>query len=123
MVNWLYIAIPVALFIISLFFEEAREFYEVILEYLQDILIYIISFEWLSDIIEVFSNGFETITDLEDSPILDIWFWAFYAALLSAVWILPSKFGVADYTIAEKILYSVVFFIVDYFIVSHFKRT
>ena len=41
-------------FIISLFFEEARDFYS-------DILTYIISFEWLSDLGDLFGSMFENI--------------------------------------------------------------
>ena len=65
--NWLYILIPVGIFIVSLFFEEARELYEEGLEYLIEAFNYIISFEWLSDLGEIFSSGWEAITNIGES--------------------------------------------------------
>lgn len=121
--NWWYIGIPIGAIIISLFFEEVREFYAEIWDYISGGLDYVISFEWLSDIGEVFSNGWEAITSIEDSPITNVWFWAFYVCLLAGVWYLPAKFGVADYTFPEKILYTVIFFIVDWFIIAHFQNS
>lgn len=88
-----------------------------------DGFLYIVSFEWLSDIGELFSSGFETITDIGSSPLTNIWFWAFYVCLMLGVWILPSKMGLADYSLLEKILYTGIFFILDWFLVSHFQNS
>jgi hypothetical protein len=122
--NWLYIIIPLILFIISLFFEEVRDFYEEIwTDYLLGGFEYIISFEWLSDLGEIFSAGWEAMTSIEDSPLTNVWFWAFYIALMASVWYLPSKFGMLDYTLPEKFLYSALFFIVDWFIIAHFQNS
>lgn len=123
MENWLIgLIILVGAFIVSLFFEEARDFYGEILEYISDALTYIISFEWLSDLGEVFSSAFEALTNIEDSPLTNIWFWAFYACLMLGVWYFPARFGLADYSFSEKILYTVIFFIVDWIIVSHIQN-
>ena len=81
---------------------------------------YIFSFEWFSDIGEFFSNAFESIGDLGNSPLTNIWFWLFYIALFASVWILPAKLGLADYTLWEKLIYTVVFFIIDWIIISNF---
>jgi hypothetical protein len=56
----------------------------------------------------------------ESEVLSNMWFWVFYAALLAGVWFLPSQLGLLDYTLAEKIFYSVVFFIIDYIIISRF---
>ena len=121
--NWLYILIPVGIFIVSLFFEEARELYEEGLEYLIEAFNYIISFEWLSDLGEIFSSGWEAITNIGESPLINVWFWVFYICLMAGVWYLPGAMGVVDYTFIEKIQYTVIFFIVDWFIISHFQNS
>lgn len=70
----IYTGVGIILFAISLFFEEGRDFWEgvleFILEFLEDSLgdfgegiIYIISFEWIGDIPEFFESMFEDITD------------------------------------------------------------
>ena len=70
----IYLLIGVSLFIISLFFESARDFYSEILGYLEDILgdvlgdfgegvFYFISFEWIGDIPDFFGSMFENITE------------------------------------------------------------
>ena len=82
---------------------------------------YLISFEWVSDLGEVFSNAWESISSIEDSPMTCIWFWAFYICLLAGVWVLPTKMGLADYTLFEKILYTAIFFVIDWVVVSHFR--
>jgi hypothetical protein len=74
MVNWLYIAIPIGLFIISLFFETMRDIYGEAIGFITDIiedifgdfgegLIYVITFEWVGDIPDFFGSMFEDITE------------------------------------------------------------
>lgn len=109
-------------FIVSLFFEAGRDFWGEVWEYISDALIYIISFEWVSGIGDFFSGAFESLTDISDSPLANVWFWAFYICLLAGVWVLPKMIGLADYTLGEKFIYSVIFFIVDWLIVSHFQH-
>ena len=121
--NWWYLLIFVGAFVVSLFFEAARELYEEGLEYLIEAFNYIISLEWLSDLGEIFSNGWEAITNIGDSPLINVWFWAFYICLLAGVWYLPSAMGMIDYTFIEKIEYTVIFFIVDWFIIAHFQNS
>jgi hypothetical protein len=48
------------------------------------------------------------------------WFYVFYICLMLGVWVLPSKLGMVDYTLFEKVFYSIVFLVVDYFVVSRF---
>lgn len=79
-------------------------------------------------IIESIGGFFESVGDaigsigeMGDSPLGNVWFWLFYICLLAGVWILPSKFGLLDYKLWEKLLYTVLFFIIDYFLVSHFQ--
>ena len=121
--NWWYLLIFVGAFVVSLFFEAARELYEEGLEYLIEAFNYIISLEWLSDLGEIFSNGWEAITNIGESPLVNVWFWAFYICLLAGVWYLPSAMGMIDYTFIEKIEYTVIFFIVDWFIIAHFQNS
>lgn len=94
-----------------------------ILDFLGDGWEYIISFEWLSDIGEIFSSGLEAFSNIEDSPLVNVWFWAFYICLLAGVWVLPKQFGVMDYTLGEKFMYTVIFFVIDWFIVQHFRSS
>jgi len=101
--------------IVALLFEESRD-------YLSDTLEYIISFDWLNDLWELFSSGIESFSDIESSPLSNFWFWLFYACLMAGVWYLPAKFGVLEYTLISKLMYTVIFFIVDWFIVSHFQN-
>jgi len=63
MVNWLYIVIPVGLFIISLFFEDVREVYGEIWETITDGFTYIISFDWFGDAWEFISGAFENLSE------------------------------------------------------------
>ncbi|MFW5895561.1 MAG: hypothetical protein ACOCT9_02335 [archaeon] len=115
MENWLIVLlIALAGFIVGFFIEPVRDIYEEIWEY-------IISFEWLSDIGEMFSAGFEAVSNFEESPLTNFWFYVFYAALMVSVWILPSAFGVKDYALYEKLLYTVLFFIITWFIVAKFQ--
>ncbi|MFW6233416.1 MAG: hypothetical protein ACOC3Z_02015 [Nanoarchaeota archaeon] len=86
-----------------------------------DFFSYIFSFEWIGDIGEMFSSGIEALTDIGDSPMTNIWFWVFYVCLMAGVWILPSKMGLADYKLWEKLMYTVLFFIIDWFVVQHFR--
>jgi hypothetical protein len=124
MENWLIVLLGgIGLFIIGFFIEPIREYYEEAWEYIGEIFTYLISFEWLSDIGEVFSNGIEAISNIGESPLVNVWFWAFYICLLAGVWYLPGAIGVADYTLGEKFLYTFVFFIVDWFIISHFQNS
>lgn len=81
---------------------------------------YIFSFEWFGDIGDFFSTAWEMATDLGSSPLTNFWFWAFYACLFAGVWILPSQLGLADYSLWEKLLYTVIFFIVDWVVISNF---
>jgi hypothetical protein len=84
---------------------------------------YFIHFEWVGDakdgIAETFSNIPEWFTS--DSPVASIWFWVFYGFFLVGIWILPSSFGLPDYKLWEKIIGSIIFFVIDMFIVSHFR--
>lgn len=122
--NWLIIGLVVlGGFIISLFFEAGRDFWIEVWEYIGDGFTYIISFEWIGGIGEFFSTAWESVTDLGDSPLINVWFWAFYIALLAGVWVLPKMVGVSDYTLPEKILYTFIFFIVDWLIISHFQNS
>ena len=124
MQSWLItLIIGIVAFIIGFFIEPVRDFYEEVWEYISEALEYLVSFEWLSDIGEVFSAGIEAMTNIEDSPLTCIWFWLFYACLMAGVWYLPSRMGLLDYTLFEKLTYTVIFFIVDWFIVSHFKNS
>ena len=83
---------------------------------------YIISFEWFGDLWEIItgtlSTGFEAFTDVADSPLTNFWFWAFYACLMAGVWVLPSRMGLLDYALWEKFMYSIIFFIIDWFIIA-----
>ena len=121
--NWLYILIPLGAFIISLFFEETRELYEEGLEYIIEAFNYLFSLEWLSDLGEIFSTGWEAITNIGESPLINVWFWIFYICLLAGVWFLPNAMGLLNYTFIEKIEYTVIFFIVDWFIIAHFQNS
>lgn len=123
MVSWIPFAVIGGAFVVSLFFEDVRDIYEDVWGNLLEVFSYLISFEWLSDVGEIFSNGWEAITNIADSPLTNIWFWVFYACLLAGVWVLPSKLGLADYKLVEKVLYTVIFFIIDWFIIAHFQNT
>jgi len=121
--NWIYFIIGVAAFIVGFFIEPIRDIYEEVWEYILEALNYIISFEWISDLGEIFSAGWESVTNIGDSPLTNVWFWAFYICLMAGVWYLPNAMGMADYSFSEKILYTVIFFIVDWFIVAHFQNS
>jgi len=121
--NWIYFIIGVAAFIVGFFIEPIRDIYEEAWEYILEALNYIISFEWISDIGEIFSAGWESVTNIGDSPLTNVWFWAFYICLMAGVWYLPSATGMTDYTLSEKMLYTVIFFIVDWFIVAHIQNS
>ena len=121
--NWLLILIPFGAFIIGFFIEPIRDYYEEGWEYVLEGCGYLFSLEWLSDLGEIFSNGWEAITNIGDSPLINVWFWAFYICLLAGVWYLPSAMGMIDYTFIEKIEYTVIFFIVDWFIIAHFQNS
>jgi len=94
--------------------------FEEIWDSIVDGLEYIFTFEWIGDIGEFFGNAWEMVTDLGNSPLTNIWFWLFYAALFISLWILPSKLGLADYTMGQKLLYTVIFFVLDWVIISQF---
>jgi len=96
---WILILLVVAL-IVALMFETSRE--------------------WLVELWEWILSIFEGMSDFSDTPLGNFWFWAFYVCLLAGVWVLPNQLGLADYTIVEKIMYTVIFFVVDYFIVYKF---
>jgi len=87
-----------------------------------DGFMYIIRFEWLSDIWDFFGNVFESITSLENSPLTNIWFWAFYLSYIIAMWYLPSQFGLQGYSLRDKLIGSVVFFIIDWFVIVKFSE-
>ena len=83
--------------------------------------------DWMLDVGERIGDFFVNIDDLfsslldgGDTPITNVWFWLFYVVLLACLFILPSKFGLPDYKLWEKIMYSAIFFIVDYFIIGRF---
>ena len=119
MENWLIgLLVIIGAFIIGFFIEPVRDFYEEAWETIINALSYIISFEWFADIGEVFSSAWEALTNLGESPLINPWFWVFYVCLMAGVWYLPSAIGLADYTITEKIMYTVIFLIVDWIIVS-----
>ena len=121
--NWLVIVLIIfGGFIVSLFFEAARDFWAEVWEYIVDGFTYIISFEWIGGIGEFFSNAWESVTDLGGSPLVNVWFWLFYICLLAGVWVLPKMMGLSDYSLPEKILYTFVFFIIDWLIISHFQN-
>ncbi len=108
METWLIILIGLAIaFVIGFFIEPVRDFYE----------------EMWENIVDAFSNSIEALSNLEDSPLTNVWFWAFYICLLAAVWILPAKTGLADYKLSEKIMYTIIFFIVDWILISHFQNS
>lgn len=94
-------------------------------DYIVDGFDYLIHFEWLADLKDVVGEFFSSIPDMftSDSPISSLWFWMFYAFFLFGVWILPSSLGMPDYTLRDKILGSVVFFVLDFFVVGHFKNS
>jgi hypothetical protein len=94
-----------------------------IVDYLADGFDYIIHFEWVSDVGEVFSNGIESLSSIEDSPLSNVWFWVFLICLLAGVWYLPGAFGVMDYKLWEKLMYTILFFIIDWFLVAHFSNS
>jgi len=89
------------------------DFYDV-WDYIVDGVQYFFSFEW-------FTEGVEAMSNIEDSPMSSIWFWIFYIALMAGVWYLPTKLGMLDYKLWEKFMYSILFFIIDWFMISHFR--
>ncbi len=63
--DWLIITlIGIGGFIISLFFEEARDLYSEILETIMEGIGYFFTFEWIGDIGELFGSMFENIGEL-----------------------------------------------------------
>ena len=87
------------------------------------------AWEWMLDVGERIMDFFSNIDDLfsgllevGDTPLLNIWFWAFYICLMAALWFLPKAMGMPDYKFWEKVMYSVIFFVIDYFIVRHFME-
>lgn len=101
---------------IALIFEESRD-------WLSDAFEYIITFEWISDVGEFFGDSWEAITNLGDSPLVNVWFWAFLITLLASVWFLPGQLGLKDYTLGQKFLYTAIFFVIDWVIISHFQNS
>jgi MFS superfamily sulfate permease-like transporter len=61
METWIIVAIATGLFIIGFFIESVRDFYEEVWEYLSEGIMYVISFEWISDFWEFISSAFEDI--------------------------------------------------------------
>lgn len=115
--NWMIVLlVAVGGIIVSLFFDSGRDFWA-------DVWEYIISFEWIYAIGEFFSDALDSVRDFESSPITNVWFWAFYACLLAGVWVLPGMMGLTDYTLGQKLLYTVIFFVVDWLIISHFQNS
>jgi hypothetical protein len=110
---WWILGIIVALGI-ALLFEEVRNLLLNVWEWMLDIGEMMIDF--FSNLDDLFSG----ILDGGDTPLLNIWFWLFYIVLMACVWILPSKLGLADYKFWEKIMYTIIFFGVDYFIIQRF---
>lgn len=76
--------------------------------------------DFFSTIGDFFSNIGEIIPD--DTPLTNLWFWTFYVCLMAGVWYLPSAMGLSDYSLVEKLLYSAIFFVIDFFIVRHFME-
>lgn len=76
--------------------------------------------ERVGDFFSNLDDLFSGLLDGGDTPITNIWFWALYLTLLLAVWFLPKAVGLPDYTLWEKLMYSVIFFGLDYFIISKF---
>lgn len=65
MQNWLiYTLICVGAFIISLLFENVREFYSEQLEILWEFIESFFSFEWISDLFDFIGSAFEDISEL-----------------------------------------------------------
>lgn len=84
---------------------------DTILEILEEIWEFLAGIgEGVGDILEAFGGD----------VLGNVWFWVFYMCLLAGVWVLPSKFGVLDYKLWEKIMYTFIFFFVDYFVISKF---
>lgn len=76
--------------------------------------------ESIGDFFSNLSDSLEGLIDGGDTPLLNVWFWLFYICLMAAVWFLPSALKMPDYKFWEKIMYSVIFFGVDYFIIQKF---
>ena len=102
--------------------DEILDFFEEGWDFAVDGVEYIFSFDWFGDVIEFFGEGFEAMSSIEDSPLSNFWFWLFYICLMAGVWILPSKLGLLDYNLWEKLMYSVIFFITDWFIITYFQN-
>jgi hypothetical protein len=83
--------------------------------------------DWMLDVSEILMDFFSNIDDLfsnllevGDTPLLNIWFWLLWITLMLAVWFLPSALKMPDYKLWEKLMYSVIFFGIDYFIIQRF---
>jgi len=94
-------------------------------DYFVEGLEYFISFDWFFDFKDGIGDFFSSVPDMftSDSPITSIWFWVFYGFFAIGIWVLPSSMGLLDYSLRDKILGSIVFFIIDFFVVGHFKST
>ena len=92
-------------------------------DYICDFFSYLISFEWFFDLKDGIGEFFSDSSDWfsSDSPVASIWFWVFYAIFLFGIWVMPSTLGLADYKLWEKIVGSVVFFVLDFIVVAKFK--
>jgi len=82
---------------------------------------YIVSFEWIRDIWDTIVEGFSALSSIEDSPLTSVWFWAFYFTYMISMWYLPEKIGLQGYSLMEKIIGSIVFFIIDWFVIIKFR--
>ena len=80
----------------------------------------------LSDVWEWVVDKFESITEffsgiLGGSEVLGSpGFWLIYAALVAALWVVPGMMGVKGFSVPEKIMYSIIFFVLDYLIAGRF---
>lgn len=83
---WLWVGVIVISFIISLLFEDVRDYYSEIFEY-------IVEFEWLSDIGEFFSTIFENMAEFS------LYGLVFGALTTIALYLL------SDYTLAPFLVY------------------
>lgn len=88
----------------------------------------------ISDVWDWIVDGFDEIKDsvgefftgmpeafTSDSPIFNFWFWLFYGLFMLGIWVLPSAMGLPDYKLYEKLLASIIFFAIDFFMINHFK--
>jgi hypothetical protein len=79
----------------------------------------------LANIGDWFANIFGFVEDISsggDSPLTH---WAYWLALilyLVGTWYLPSKLGIGDYGLGDKIMGSCLFAVIDYFIIKRFME-